>query len=173
AALGMLGSTNVDLAVTFVEIGFAMAILMAVGLGLMLRFGSSIQGWLPQRLQSAYGRFQRGTFASFRQIPLIAMTTVVIWLVETGRLYFVTQSLGISVALSLVIFVALAHSIITVIPFTPGGLGLAEAGIVGLLMIATLSKEQAVSIAIVDRAISYWSIVVVGLIAFLISRKHY
>lgn len=173
AALGLVGGRNVELAVTVVEVGFAMAVVTALGLVAMRCFGGPIQRRLPKRLQSAYGRFQEGTLSSFRQLPLIATATVIIWIVEAGRLFFVTQSLGLSVALSLILFVALAHSIITVIPFTPGGLGLAEAGIVGLLMIASVSKEQAVAVAILDRTISYWSIVLFGLIAFLASRKHY
>ncbi|MBI2908850.1 MAG: flippase-like domain-containing protein [Chloroflexi bacterium] len=173
AALGLVGSKNTDLAVKIVLAGFAMAVVMALGLGAMMRFGGSIQRRLPRRLQMAYGRFQHGTFSSFKQLPLITVSTIVIWLVEAGRLYFVTQSLGVSIALSLILFVALAHSIITVIPFTPGGLGLAEAGIIGLLMISNITKQDAVSIAILDRVISYWSIVVVGFIVFLASRRRY
>lgn len=173
AALGFMGSKNMGLAITMLEVGFGMAVLMFLILVAMRFLGGSIQNRLPKRLQAAYGRFQHGTLASFRQLPLLATTTVVIWLVEAGRLFFVGQSLGLSVALSLILFVALANSIITVIPLTPGGLGLAEVGIVGLLMIGSVSKETAVSVALVDRAISYWSIVVVGLITFLVSRNQY
>lgn len=170
SGLGVLGGTNTGTAVKVVAAGFGLVMVLALALVAMWRFGHRFQRLLPARLRSIYQGFQEGTLGSFQQLPLVTSLSVIIWLLEAGRLLFVVHAMGLSLSLPLVLFVALAHSMLTVIPLTPGGLGLAEAGVVGLLMLA-LSKEQAIPVAILDRAISYWSIVFFGFILFLVSRK--
>lgn len=167
AALGVIRGRNAATAMWIVELGLGFIALLVIGLLALRFFGGTIQRLIPHRFRSAYGRFLEGTLGSFRQIPRLIFITVLVWLFEAGRLLLVTQSMGITLALSLILFVALAHSLLTAIPFTPGGLGLAEAGMVSLLMIADVSKESAVSIAILDRVVSYWSIIFFGLLIFL------
>ena len=152
------------------EVGLGFLALLIVGLVGMKLFSGTIQRLIPHRFRPYYDHFVAGTIGSFQRLPRLAIVTIVIWLFEAWRLLLVTQSLGITIALSLVIFVALAHSLLTAIPFTPGGLGLAEAGMVGLLMIA-VTKESAISIALMDRVVSYWSILVFGGVLLVISWR--
>lgn len=170
AALALLGGGGRNTTLGILQAGLLMVLALTAGLGIMRGFGGHIQRLLPQRLRAVYLRFQEGTLGSFRRIPAVAGLTVVVWLMEAGRLLLVTQSLGLSLAFSFVLFVALANSLLTVIPFTPGGLGLVEAGVVGLLMFGT-SKEMAFSAAMLDRTISYWSLIAFGFLLFLVSRK--
>lgn len=151
-------------------VGLAMALVALVGVVVMHRFGSSLQRLLPFRFQGYYQAFQEGTLGSFGQLPILIALSAVIWLVEAGRLYFVTQSLGVPLGLPVVLFVASANSILTIFPFTPAGLGLVEVGVTGLLMLFT-SKELALAVTIMDRGISYWSVLLLGLVTFLVSRK--
>ena len=58
-----------------------------------------------------------------------------------------------------------------VVPFTPGGLGLVETGMIALLMVAGVPKEQAAATALLDRTISYASIIVVGSLLFPFRRR--
>jgi hypothetical protein len=69
--------------------------------------------------------------------------------------------MGLHVDVGLVLFVALASALLTTIPLTPGGLGLVETGVAGLLMLA-MPREEAVSVAVLDRSISYISIIIIG-----------
>ena len=55
---------------------------------------------------------------------------------------------------------------LTTIPLTPGGLGVIEPGIAGLLM-WQLAAEDAVSVTLLERAISYISVLIVGGLLFL------
>lgn len=170
AALGILGGRYAGTALTMLGVGLALVALI-LALMLAMRFwGSKIQRLLPVRLQSIYLRFQEGTLGSFKRLPLLTLLTVVTWLMESGRLWLVTASLGFSVSVPMIIFIALANSLLTVIPFTPGGLGLVELGVTGLLVLS-VTKEQALSIVLLDRTISYWSIIVLGSILLLVSRK--
>ena len=100
--------------------------------------------------------------------------TVVIWTTEALRLLFVVDAMGfdISLGISGAFFVALVASLLTAVPFTPAGLGIVEAGIVGLLtLIYHAEPTEAAAIALVDRAISVLSVVILGLIAYLLSPK--
>ena len=58
---------------------------------------------------------------------------------------------------------------LSLIPFTPGGIGIVEIGMTGLLSLS-LTSENAVSIAILDRLISYFSVIAIGGIIFVIEK---
>jgi uncharacterized protein (TIRG00374 family) len=58
------------------------------------------------------------------------------------------------------------------VPLTPGGLGLVDAGMLGVLTtFFTRSSVHATAIVVIDRAISVFSIVLLGAIAYVISSK--
>jgi uncharacterized protein (TIRG00374 family) len=103
------------------------------------------------------------------------LLSVLIWCTEGLRLYFVVRALGfgdVDLGLSGAIFVALIGSLLTAIPFTPGGLGLVELGMGGVLKgVFNASTPHAAAIILVDRAISVFSIVILGSIAYVISSK--
>ncbi|MGB2853722.1 MAG: flippase-like domain-containing protein, partial [Dehalococcoidia bacterium] len=82
-----------------------------------------------------------------------------------------SQATGVGVleiGLPVILFAALANALITAIPLTPGGLGLVEVGVVGLLMIGPISRGGALSIILLDRTISFLSIIIIGLLVFLL-----
>ncbi|MEX2431201.1 MAG: lysylphosphatidylglycerol synthase transmembrane domain-containing protein [Dehalococcoidia bacterium] len=120
---------------------------------------------LPRRLSTMYARFHDGTMGSFARMPLVFGLGVLGWLCEAGRLYFVTMAIGVPVAAGLVLFVPMANGLLAAIPLTPGGLGVVETGVSGLLRLQ-LTVEVALAVALVDRTISYLSIIVTGGIAF-------
>jgi uncharacterized protein (TIRG00374 family) len=68
-------------------------------------------------------------------------------------------------------FIALVASLLTTIPALPGGLVLVEGGIIAVLVFFGLTASQALSVAILDRLISYWSLIAVGLVVFLLSHR--
>lgn len=105
---------------------------------------------------------------------MVSLLTLLIWTTEAMRLLFVTYALGfeISLGISGAFFVALVASLLTAVPFTPAGLGIVEAGIVGLLTVVyQADPNEAAAIALVDRAISVLSVIVLGFIAYLLSPK--
>ena len=108
-----------------------------------------------------------------RYIPLLGITTVAIWMTEALRLWLVVEALGfpdVSLGLSGATFVALIGSLLTAVPLSPAGLGIVELGVVGVLVAAYgIPIEEATTIALVDRAISVFSIIVFGSIAYALS----
>ena len=143
-------------------------VLVAAGFLILMRlYGLRLARFLPIRLQEAYHRFQEGTLNSFRsRLPVLAALGLTGWFLEVARLALVFQALGLEMNLPLIIFVALAHALLTTLFITPGGLGLAEPGMVGILLLS-LDLSDAISVALVDRSITYVSIIVFGGSLFL------
>ena len=171
--------TGLGPAVTFIlGLGVVVVIVLAIGLFTMRNFGRRIitRLPLPHRVTEYYDRFEEGVFAlPKRQIPGLAILTVMIWMTEALRLFFVIQALGftdLNLGLSGTMFVALSASLLTAVPLTPGGLGIVEAGIVGILTgIYGVPVTEATAIALVDRAISVLSIIILGSILYVFSSK--
>ena len=112
--------------------------------------------------------------ASFRptMLPLLLALTVVIWIGEALRLYFVVQALGgFNLTLSATIFVALSSSLLTAVPALPGGLGLVEGGILAAMSAFGVPQASSAAVAFLDRVINYWSIILSGLLVYLFSKR--
>ena len=158
-------------------LGAAVVTLLAVALFTLRNFGRRIlvRLPLPQRIVGLYDRFEVGVFSvDRRSLPLIAFLTGAIWATEALRLLFVVEALGFEVSLGIsgAFFVALVASLLTAVPFTPAGLGIVEAGIVGLLTVVyQVTPTEAAAIAVVDRAISVLSVIALGFLAYLLSAK--
>jgi uncharacterized protein (TIRG00374 family) len=100
---------------------------------------------------------------------------MLVWLLEGCRLYFVIESmhrLGVDLPLALVVFVSLASSLLTVVPFTPAGLGLVEGAVTAVLVtVVMMDSHVALAVTLLDRLINFWSIIVFGLMLYLVSKR--
>jgi uncharacterized membrane protein YbhN (UPF0104 family) len=163
----LIGDVDPPLILIMAALGLLGAIV--AGLLSMVVLHRWIVPLLPQQVASAYHRFHDGTMGSFGRLDRIYMLGVLGWLMEIGRLYFVTKALGLSVATGLVIFVPMANGVLSAIPLTPGGLAVVETGISGLLRL-DLALELALAVALLDRTVSYLSIIGTGGTAFAIRQ---
>jgi uncharacterized protein (TIRG00374 family) len=110
-----------------------------------------------------------------KRFPTLIVLTGTVWALESARLAFVVFALGYGNQLtwSQFMLVALVAALLTTVPFLPGGLGLVEAGMVGVLIaVAGVGQQAAVSIALLDRSISYGSVVVFGFVVFMLTHVH-
>ena len=151
----------------------AILVLLVIGLNY---FGGHLTRFLPERVADLYERFHEGSTGALtaRSLPVIGALTVVIWLFEGLRLFFVIRALDLpdaNLGISASLFVALAGSLLTAIPLTPAGVGFVEAGIVGLLALYGVVGEPAVAVALTDRAISILTVIVLGGIFYAFSSK--
>ena len=148
------------------------ALVMALALGALLAimkgYGIRLARLLPGRFEGAYHRFHRGALGSLRQLPVLFLLGLIGWLLEAGRLYFTVQALELSITIPLVLVVALGHAVLSTVP-TPGGVGAVEPGVTGLLVLGLeLERHDAVSVVLVDRSITYLSVIVVGGLVFFL-----
>ena len=155
-------------------VGLVIAAGLIAGLLLMRYSEGRLSRFIPERLRERASRFKHGLLSAFAgRLPLLLGLTVLVWMAESTRLFLVVQALPLHISLSLaqIMFIALVASLLTTIPALPGGLVLVEGGIIAVLVFFGLSASQALSVAILDRLISYWSLIAVGLVVFLLSHR--
>lgn len=158
-------------------IGLGVMLMLAAGLLTMRNFGRRIMVRLPlpRQVVELYDKFEEGVFGAIaaRAMPRLVVITGLIWMTEGMRLFLVIRALGfedVRMGVSGAFFVAFIASLLTAVPLSPAGLGIVEAGVVGVLTIAYgVPPTEAAAIALVDRAISVFSIVVLGSLAYLVS----
>lgn len=138
-------------------------------------FRTHIGRMVPPRFRDQYNHFQEGTLGSFKRVPALTGLTVAVWLCEALRFFFVALALNlfsgdIPHIFVAALFLALGESLLTIVPFTAGGVGLVEGGM--LAMIA-LFRPNALSLGaaaiVLDRSISLFSILIIGFIVFMIA----
>ena len=150
-------------------LGLGLLSFLGLFLVLVAWLGPWLVNRLPPQLSHILASLQQGVLGSFRRLPFIALLSIAIWLLETARFFLVATALDIQVNPMLLLFTAQAVALLVALPLTPGGIGIVEPGVAGILMLA-LPREAAWSIAILDRTVSYLSLIVVGL-AVLLARE--
>ncbi|HYO42200.1 MAG TPA: lysylphosphatidylglycerol synthase transmembrane domain-containing protein [Candidatus Limnocylindrales bacterium] len=160
-------------------VAVVIVVLLAIALFTLRNFGRRILVALPfpQRVVELYDRFEDGVFSALdrRQLPGLAILGIGIWMTEALRLFFVVKALGfddVELGISGAVFVALIGSLLTAVPLSPAGLGIVEAGIVGVLTVVyKVPLAEATAIALLDRVISVFSVIVFGAILYAVSGK--
>ena len=159
-----------DVSRVVAAIGVALVGILGLALLALVWARSLADRFLPDWLRVRFQRFRDGTLGSFQMVPLLTLLGLLGWLAEVFRLYLVGMALGVDLSLPMVTFVALSSSLLTLAP-TPGGLGVVESGVVGLVMrLSSLSFDAAAAVVVVDRAISYLSIILLGAVLFLLRQ---
>jgi uncharacterized protein (TIRG00374 family) len=153
--------------------GIALAVIGVMGVIALAAFGNRIGRLMPARVRPYYERLQQGLVMSFKRghTTGIVVTTVAIWLLEGVRVWAVATALGVDLAAAGSLFVALLASLLTTFPITPAGLGAVESGTILALKLFDASADKAASVALVDRAIAYWSVILIGGTLYLFSKR--
>lgn len=156
-----------------IGIGAALVALLIAIFIIMKFIENNFIGFLPERIRGTYMRFWVGTRHSITHdsIPFFFFISVLIWAFEGIRYFLVLKSLSLEISIGVIFFIALASAFLSGIPLTPAGLGTVEAASVGLWIFFGIDKETAMAIVLLDRIISYWSIMVVGGLFYFPSLK--
>jgi uncharacterized protein (TIRG00374 family) len=157
-------------------IGFFVALFLIVVVVVLRFWGHRVAGFLPTRFADLWDRFHEGSTGalSLRALPIIFITTGMIWILEGARLYFVIQALAlpdVQLGISSSIFVALVAALMTAMPLTPAGVGFVELAIAVALSFYGVPQNEAAAVALVDRGISILTVIVIGGIVYLFSSK--
>lgn len=157
-------------------LGLGLSVVGVIILLAMKTLSPHIRGRLPHRFVPRYIAFEEGTLHSFQRLPLLIGITVVIWMFEGFRFQLVFLSLGMHTHFAgppflPMVFFALATAVLTTVPFTPGGLGLVEAGLLSIMAYVGLGAQDAAAVVLFDRVLSYLSIAVLGFIVYLLSKR--
>ena len=135
----------------------------AAGLVLLWVARDVILRLLPATFRETYLRLQQALFGSLkRPLPVFGLS-LLLWLNDGMRVWFVSRSIDAGISPAVAILVAVMGALLTVIPFTPAGLGVVELG-VGSILVSVLGVDPVVagSIIVLDRVVAFWSLLLVG-----------
>ena len=149
------------------------AVILAVVGALRLAYGR-ISMRLSERWRATITGFVESMLRTFRrdiQLPLYGLTAL-IWACEALRIWLVLRSFHIDgLAPGVIIFTALAGSLLSTIPFTPAGLGAVEGASVAILAAFGVATGLAGAVSIMDRLINYWSNIPVGALLYITRHR--
>ena len=154
--------------------GIALCVVGIVAVAVMVTGrGRRILRLFPDPVVRRYESFRQGTVGAFGRWPAVLSLSVLVWALESTRLAFVVFALGDQghVGVANFLLVALIAALLTTVPFTPGGIGLVEGGMAAVLtIVTTVDRNSAVAIALLDRSISYGTLIVVGCVVFALTH---
>jgi len=151
--------------------GVILAAVGLIGLASLRHLRPLIERILPERLFRHYHGVESGIIGSLKGIPQLTGFSIAGWMIEAITLWLTARSLDAPLSIVGAMVVALVASLLTTIPFTPAGLGFTESGMVLVLGRLGLDPNLAGAVALLNRVINYWSIIVIGAILYLFSRK--
>jgi glycosyltransferase 2 family protein len=163
AALVVFGTEMPSQARPALLLGALLIVVGVCGLAILWFTRNAVIRFLPHRVQEAYARLQEAIFGSLRRPALVLGIGVLLWLNDGMRVWFVAHSLDADISPPVAVLIAVMGALLTVIPFTPAGLGVVELG-VGSVLVGVLGVDPVVagSIILLDRVVAYWSLLVVG-----------
>ena len=125
---------------------------------------------LPQELLAARNDIRATLGARWKSAVLAAAA-------NTGFDYLALlcalRAVGAAPRPSLVVLAYAVAELATLIPFTPGGIGFVEAGLVGTLTLAGVPGPDALTATLLYRLAVYWLPIPAGAIAYLLFRHRY
>ena len=148
--------------------GVALLVMMHTG-GL-----DRLTGHLPPRARRLYEGFRVGSLGALGRWRIVLLMTLGIWMLDTVRFGLVAAAVGEAARLgpARILLVTLIAALLSTTPFLPGGLGAVESGVVLVLTsVAGLGAGPALSIVLLDRGITYGSVVVTGLLSLAVLQR--
>lgn len=167
SGLVVFGAHAPDQAETAFLFGGGIVLFGVVGVVVLWLTRNRIELLLPARLMTHYRKLNTGIFKVLAKPTPYAATSVFLWLSDGLRVYLVAWSLGQHISYPAAIMVALISALVSVIPFTPAGLGFVEGFMVTALTQIGVPGGAAVAIALLDRLVTYFSLIVIGLPLYL------
>ncbi len=135
--------------------------------------GYRLTGWFPRlfaRIRSA-----SKSLGAFQNPTVLAVATVlgiIGWAAEGYAFFLLLDWLGANVTISFAIAVFLFSTLAGGLTGSPGGVGGAEATMIGLLMIEHIPLEISIPATLIIRVTTLWFAVLLGLIVFPFAERH-
>lgn len=154
-------------------------ILIFVGFFVAVR-SKKISGKIISILENRAGKYSKDIktmHATFLQLMkpknmiLMSFLSAFAWFFECFALYFVIVGFGQSLSVILSTFVFSFASLVGAVSMIPGGLGIAEATISGMLQYFGLTSTISVGVMIIIRFGTLWYGAILGFLVYFIFRK--
>lgn len=167
AGVTVYGTHAPDRAENAFLVGGAVVVIGVVGVAVLWLLRDRVEQFLPSRLARVYSRVRTGLFESLGRPRVPILISVGIWLCDGLRVFLVAWSLGQHISYQAAIMVALLSALVSTVPITPAGLGFVEGIMIYALTTIGVSSSTAGAIALLDRVVTYGSLIIVGGIMYL------
>jgi hypothetical protein len=125
---------------------------------------------LPERLVEQRNLVRAGLGRNWRRAVLLVAGRIGL---DYFSLLAALRATGARPNPSLVLLAYAATAVITLVPLTPGGLGIVEASLTGLLVLAGIPSASAVVATLAFRIGSYWLPTMGGGVSYVLARRRY
>lgn len=112
------------------------------------------------------------TYVIFKAIPIIISTLLgmVSWTCEAGVIYLSLFALGEDLAFGQILFSVSLSGLLGAVSMIPGGVGIADGTLLGLLTWCGLKKASAGTVTVISRFSTMWLGIFIGVILLLKNR---
>ncbi|MGI8484912.1 MAG: lysylphosphatidylglycerol synthase transmembrane domain-containing protein [Thermomicrobiales bacterium] len=153
-------------------IGAAVVIVGVIGV-IVLWFGRDhFERLVPERFTLHYRRLSEGIFEILKRPIPYGVIGAALWMFDGTRVLLVAWALNAHLTIAEATVVALLSALATAIPLTPGGAGTVEAFMIIMLPWVGIKGDAAAALALLDRVVTYWSLIAIGLPVYIISLRH-
>ena len=132
-----------------------------------IRFLSKFAGNFHALYESAY------TLFGLKNVLIAVSISVISWFFECLALFFVLKGFGVDASLLVSTFAFSFSTVAGAVSMIPGGLGVAEGSITGLLVMDGIPKAIAVGSTLIIRFCTLWFGVLVGLMTLYLYRNKF
>jgi uncharacterized membrane protein YbhN (UPF0104 family) len=169
-ALGALGATALPRGPALLS-GIAVALVAAVAALRSPAVGRRARSLLPARLIEPVRSFVHGgrELLAPGALAVGLGLSVVSWLFECIAFWLVLDGLGVAPPLRVATFVYAFASLAGAVSMLPGGLGVAEGSLTGLLAGFGIALPQAAAATLLVRAATLWLAVALGVVTLLVA----
>lgn len=166
--VGLLAVTSLQLVQTglydttrFLAVGAAFfGVAVLIGYLLAARFC-----WLRQQVYA----FKRGLMciSSIWTFTVFFSLTMAVWGFNVVRIFALAQAINIYIGITGVILIAVVITILSGLPYTPGGIGIVEGVTTATLIGIGVSESAGLALVLLDRSINIGIVIIVGSLYFL------
>lgn len=147
--------------------GGAVVVIGIVGVAVLWVLRERVEGFMPARIALHYRKVRNGLFDSLKTPIAPVGISILLWLCDGLRVFLVAWSLGEHIPYHAAIMVALLSALVSTIPITPAGLGFVEGIMIWALTSIGVASNTAAAIALLDRLVTYGSLLIVGGLVYL------
>jgi uncharacterized membrane protein YbhN (UPF0104 family) len=144
--------------------------LLAGGAAGTIAVAAAVRAPMPERLAAA--REAALALLGPRLTLWMSLVAAVSWFFECLAAYVCVRGLGLDVTLAQTVVVFTVASLAGALSFLPGGLGVAEAGMAGLLRaLADVTRAEAAAATVLIRLATLWFAVAIGVVALAVEER--
>jgi len=108
-----------------------------------------------------------------KNLLIAVIISALSWFFECLAMYYTIKAFGLNISLIAATFVFAFSSIAGAVSMLPGGLGVAEGSMTGLLILLNIPKPFAVSATLIIRFCTLWFGVGIGMVTLFLFRKKF